>query len=281
METWARLRGDAPGETLNTNMTAAISTLIPPPATAARVERAVEVRSNNAERIVYLINPDCRVRGEPARSRVIMDAFLDGTLEQTDPTHPFLDCMAGLHNAHALLDWMKKGVNHRLTYAANRQRTLMVPGSSTTVMGSVATGSTRRLAVAAALMRVGIGLYNIVGNGNSHEFVMHARGLPLLNAKGEQVIYDTEDLITRLNDGRLYKEDPDHPFLMAYMARRNRDNLMAHVDREVPLLLLTPDAFRGPAGHKKGTYDPQGVHAYITPNASGENYDAVEKHFFG
>jgi hypothetical protein len=274
-QTWCKLKGDARGEVLNTTLAAAIATLVQPGRIAIRTERAVEVRSSE-ERLSLLIAEHCVVRGEVFSSRSVMDAFLAGDLDRQDPGHPFLDCMAGLHNAHAILDWQKRGEAQRLVANKDRTRTWYKPGPYA-LAGNVETIGTKRLAVAAALGRLGMPLYNITGEGKSHEYIVHRFSQDMMQDRGEEtfepVHYDAKDLITQLNEDRL---PADHPFALAYCARKNRDNLVAHIDREVPLLILTPDALK-----KSGRYDPFGLHSYIHPNAKGDIWDGVKKHFFG
>jgi hypothetical protein len=274
-EPWHRLEGDRPGETLHTNLAASLATLVQPGVTALRTERATEVRSDT-HRIVFLLTPWCRIRGELTACSPLIEAFKSGELERKDPQHPLLDAMAGLHNCHALLDWMKRGQAQHLVFDDKRTRSFYRAGAESSLLSNVITGATRRLAVAAALGRIGIPIYNITGEGNQHEFIVHRYSQGMLNEAGEPVTYDAKQLIDQLNDGTLQRQQPDHPFLVAYCARMNRERLLQHIDREAPLLLLTPDAVR-----KSGRYDAQGLHAYIHPNASGKTWDQVEKHFFG
>jgi len=271
---WRKLNGDAPGEILHTNLAASIATLVRPGQVAVKIEAATEVRVDK-NRTVLLINPDCVIRGTPARSGLLIDQFKSGDLEKEDPEHPLLDCMAGLHNCHALLDWMKRGEPQRLVYNAGNTRSFYVPGPAP-LTSNVVTISTKRLAVAAALGRLGIALYNILGSGNNHEFVLHRFSRPMLNEAGDPVVYDGRELIEQLNAGILQTQQPDHPFLLAYCARQNRERLLQHLNQDQPLLLLTPDAVR-----KSGRYNPEGLHAYISPNAKGDVWDQVEKYFFG
>ena len=270
-QSWCKLKGDGPGEVLNTNMAAAIATLVKPGEVAVKTERAVEVRSDT-HRISLLINPHCLVRGVPYSSRAIMDAFLSGDLEREDPGHPFLDCMAGLHNAHAILDWQKRGDRQHLISNKGHTRTWYTPGTGH-LIANVDTIGTRRLAVAAALGRLGMPIFNITGAGTKHEYIVHRWSQGTLDEDGNAVRYDAQQIITALNADTL---PADHPFALAYCARKNRENLMAHIDREVPLLILTPDALK-----KSGRYDPHGQHSYFHPNAKGNVWDDVKKHFFG
>jgi hypothetical protein len=247
---------------------AVLATLVDPEETAIRIERAVEVRSDTA-RVVYLINPNCVIDGEVVRTSVIRKGLIEGTLE---PLHAARDAMAGLINARAVVDWMRTGRRYRLAPEAGAQRTVYEEGTPDLV-GSVETIGTHSLAKVAALGRLGMGLYNIVGTAQAPQYVVHRHSVGMLDAEGCPVRYDAAELIL----GEIHDALPiDHPFMLAYRARLNWELLQARVAKEVQLLIVTPDIVKKGAG-----YDPGGMHSYVAPDAPGKVWDDVERHFFG
>jgi hypothetical protein len=115
---------------------------------------------------------------------------------------------------------------------------------------------------------------SIEGQSPNCSFYVARESLEMLDADGHPISYDAADLLQRSFDDTL---PHDHPFSLAEVARRNREAIMRKIDRDVDLLILTPDALRKRSGH----YDPAGSHAYIDRNAPGHIWDQVEKHFFG
>jgi hypothetical protein len=212
------------------------------------------------------------VRGQVETTAAIITAYRSGDLQRTDPTHPFLDCLAGLHNAHAILDWMKRGIHQRLEHNEQGTRTRYVPGtSSVPLLGLI---RTRSLAKAAALAVLGMCLDHIEGVSPHCTFYVARHSFGMRDADGVAISYDAADLLQRSFDDTL---SHDHPFSLAEVARRNREAILRKIDRDVDLLILTPDAMR----KRSGSYNPNGAHAYIDKNAPGHIWDAAEKHFFG
>lgn len=282
-EEWIMHRGDLPGRTDQMEVAALLSTMVDPGQIALRPERAVEVRSDTP-RVVYLMNPNLLVRGEVARTSIIRDALQDGGLKRDDPLHPALDCASGILHAKAIRDWMLTGRHYRLEHLVDprpvvegqvrcdNQRTSYVPGSPGLV-GEVKTISTHSLAKAAALGRLGMALYNITGSREAPQFIVHRYSTGMLNAEGQPVTYDAAELIMgEIND----QLELDHPFVLAYLARRNFEELFMHVGKESQRLIVTPDVVK-----KGSAYDPCGLHSMIDPNAPGSVWDDTEKHFFG
>lgn len=282
-EEWILHRGDLPGQHSQMEIAALLSTLVDPAQVALRPERSMEVRSDTP-RIVYLLNPNCVVHGEVVRTSLIREGLQDGSLLRDDPLHPALDCQAGLAAAQAIRDWMITGRHYRLEHLVDRrpqidgearcdqQRTCYVPGSAG-LIGDVATVATHSLAKAAALGRLGMALYNITGTRESPQFIVQRYSVGMRDADGSPVTYDAVELIMgEIND----QLDLEHPFMLAYRARLNFEELYRRVGKESQRLIITPDVIK-----KQGLYDPCGLHSMIDPNAPGKVWDDIEKHFFG
>lgn len=267
-EVWVLHHGDIGTATRQMETAAVLATLVDPAQTALRVERAVEVRSDTP-RVVYLLNPDCFVNGTPARTSMVRTELEEGTLE---PDHPARDAQAGLENMRALRHWMRCGPHHRLEHEAAGQRTRYTLGSAD-VMGNVETISTHSLAKVAALGRLGMTLYNVLGTLESPQFIVHRHSVGMLDESGVPVSYDAAQLIMGEIQDTLKL---DHPFMLAYRACLNYERLQRHVNEQMQLLLLTPDMIR-----KGAAYDPAGLHSYIAPDAPGYVWDKVERDFFG
>ncbi len=204
---------------------------------------------------------------EPVRTRALINSFKSGDLEKTDPAHPLLDCLRGLHNSHALLDWIKCGEARHLAWAANRSRMSYVPGAQRVPEGITLDAAnltgTKSLAEAAALGVVGIPIARIEG-ADHHAFIVPKRGFAIHRDNDEWHPYGAVELMSRLRDGTLIKENPEHPFLYAYYAGKWSEALMKHLDQEVPLILLRP----------KGTLKS----ALIAQNATDEAWQQADEH---
>ena len=265
MEAWSRLTADKPGCTRTTNLVASLMNL----GVAVRTHRTLDDLSGKSD-TTFLLQPSLAVRGGQVPTKALLKAFEDGDLESIDPTHPFLDSMRGLHNGHALLDWMKQGVHQRLAYTAKGTRTVYVQGSPDPISRDTELASTKDIAVAAALGVLGCAIVRIEGIDNHRKFIVRRYGMPLrirprTNAATHN--YDAVDLISRLRDGTLIKADADHPFLYAYYARKQRENILQHLDREVQLIMI-----RQPGTTRS---------AMIREDADDEAWEQAERHMVG
>jgi hypothetical protein len=277
LERWTMHAGDAPGQTQQMDVAASLATLVDPALTALRIERANELRTDSS-RVVYMINPHCIVRGIPEATTSVRALLLDEQhpLRQSDPHHPALDCLAGILNARALILRLRKGARYRLEHSPDSQRTHYVSGDASALVANVETIATPSVAKAAALGLLGMPLYNITGTQESPLFIVHRWSQGMLDESGDPVTYDAQELILGEENDWL---DLDHPYMLAYRARKNYERLNAEVAKVTELLILTPDLGQH-FGHR-GTYDPEGMHAFIDPNASGDVWDKIEKDFFG
>jgi hypothetical protein len=273
MSQWYMLPGDTP---LAANIAASIATLISlgdPEVTALKLERAVEERSSD-HRCNFLLFPQCAVRGEAVATSEVVRIYRDGSMLRDDPTHPFLICMTALHNADRLLDWMKRGITQALRPVC--QQTLCQYDPGTGLLQAYATAQrVTSLAKAAALCTLGMPLLSIEGSGRDHSFIMGSSSVEgmMLNALGEAVSYNAGNLLLASHNDTLAH---DHPFELAFAARKNREGFGRVLDREPDSLILTPDTFR------KGTvYNPNAAHAIISKNASGGMWDNARKHLLG
>ena len=281
LQRWTLHPGDKPGQTLQMDIAAALSTLVDYRQTALRIERAQEVRIEES-RVVYLLNPICYVHGQPVASSTLRTALLPAS---TDPTekppaplaedHPVLDCMAGILNARAILQWWRTGQRYRLEHYAAGQRTRYVPGVPSAILADVETISTPHVAKAAALGMLGMPLYNVTGTATAPLFIVQRFSQGMQDAQGDAIRYDAKEFILGEDQDLL---PLDHPYMLAYRARKNYEKLNREVTQLTELLLLTPDAF---GKTKKGIYDPTGKHAYIDPNAPDKVWAKVEDSFFG
>ncbi len=258
-ESWAPLSADAPGKTLHTNLVASLSTLGIP----VKTERVLDDRSGKSL-LTYFLGVSGVVAGQAVRTRTLITTYKDGTLEKLDPKHPLLDCMRGLHNAHALLDWIKRGEPQRLASSAHGQRSVYVAGSDERSAREVC--STRDLALAAALGVVGIPLVRVEGSVGHHEFIVaNASLLPTCLI----VPITAREVIRGLRDGSLERDHPEHPVLYAYTARKNRERIVAHIDRQTQLILL------------RLKNSPQHRSAFVAENALDSAWDQAEHHLAG
>jgi|GEM_PF-2707138 len=267
-ERWIHHPGDVGRETRQMEIAAVLATLVDPEQIAVRIERATEVRSDT-DRIVYLLNPLCLVQGVEVNTSTVRTGLIDGTLP---PEHPALDCLAGLHNASCLRHWMRHGPHYRLQPEAEGQRTRYELGSAD-VMGTVETISTGSLAKVAALGRLGMTLYNVLGTLDTPQFIVHRRSVGMVDEDGLPITYDAAQLIMGEIEDTLLG---DHPFMLAYRACLNYELLQRRVAEQTQMLIVTPDIIK-----KGANYDPSGLHSYIAPDAPGHVWDKVEKDFFG
>lgn len=272
MTEWYIIPGEARGETSAIDLVAALATLITvgsPSQLALRVERAQEIRTQD-RRCMFHLFPQCCVRGQIDSTIAVANAWRTGTMARTDPSHPLLACMAALHNARCLLDWMKRAITQRLVPAQVGHAARYQAGDVPLIMDKSAV-RVRSLGKAAALAVCGHQLIGITGSDRAHEFIVARKANNILPHSAPPT--DALDLLTQSAADTL---PHDHPFELALVTHKNRENLMRHLDREESLLILTPDAMR-----KSAHYNPSGPHAYLHKDAPGELWDAAEKHFFG
>lgn len=267
-EGWVLLRGDAPGENHRLEIAAAIATFAPFDQDAIRVESAKEVRSD-ANRLNYFLNPCSIIAGEPVTTASLRDGLLRGTLPED---HPAMIAMQALANAQAIRQWIMRGIHHRLEHSADHTRCRYVPGSPP-VVTDIRTIGTRSFAKACALGLLGMAFYNVTGTADDRLYVVHRYSREMLNAQGEPIIYDAKTLIEDEREDRMTR---DHPFAIAYLARKNYEALWQSVKAEVQSLIITPDVVR-----KGAHYDPEGLHNIMHPDAPGKKWDEMEEAFFG
>lgn len=252
-EAWTRVAADPPGKVANTNLVAAFATLGVP----VRTELVIDDKTGNRD-LAFFLATQFMLRGALVRTKKLMNQYWRGDLEKADPAHPLLDCLRGLHNAHCILDWMHRGAPYRLAMQAGGSRAVYVSGTDGRSFEACVT--TRRVAVAGALGVLGIPLLRVEGTEGHHTFVFPDLGLPMRRGESFTGAVIAED--TAHGDGpysavqvlgdflqgvgvrddrkltKLEKDQPAHPFLYAYFARENRQRLLAHLDRAVPLILL-------------------------------------------
>ena len=267
-EGWALMHGDAPGEHRRMEIAAAIATFVPADQIAVRVETSTELRTDT-NRLNYFLNPHCLVHGQPVTAASLRDGLLHGTLAED---HPAMLAMLALANAQALRTWIMRGLHHRLDHSPCHTRCRYVPGSSP-LIPDVRTIGTRSFAKASALGLLGMPLYNVKSDGTDRLYIVHRYSREMLNAQGEPVTYDAKTLIEDERDDRMSQ---DHPFAIAFMARKNYEAIWRTVESETRALIVTPDVVR-----KGALYDPEGLHNLMHPNASGKQWDAMETAFFG
>jgi hypothetical protein len=193
-------------------------------------------------------------------TETLLQGWHSGQLEQADPLHPFLCGLRACHNANLLASSLRNRL--RLERIADDHATLYVEGEeSLTMRESPEVMETTDLALVAALGVLGLPLID----GEGGRYRLPSFGHPLKTAMGEWARYDAQSLVTRLRDGSLERDEPQHPLVSAYNARAVHAQLQRHLratSRRV--LLRKPRSMRA---------------AFIAEEASPDLLDRVRRHF--
>jgi hypothetical protein len=261
MDSRALLNGDDAWSTRNTALAAALGTL------------GVKVKSEKQTRVISRARGDIvedprltfhlgmMPRESTLSTQALIKRLRSGQLEREMPDHPLLDALGGTLNRECLLEWLKNGTRMRLAQCGPG-RTRYIPGEETEAMKRLMPmqlSGTRDLKIVAALGRVGIPLIRWDGPRDHRIFWVATKGH---NMQG--LFHDADDLVKRLRSGELEKQEPAHPFLIAWEGLRNFNRLLDHLHREKELLLLTaPGTQRA---------------AFLDERATGKAHDRAADH---
>lgn len=187
-----------------------------------------------------------------------------GTLEQKDPTHPFLTCLRALENRRQLLELIHKpATTLRLVQVGTTgiwQYTR--PGDALPgVAGHKELFRTSDVKMAAALATVGLAVLAIEPGTGRHTFLLPRWGPP---RAANLPPVDAADFATawRTQRGAIPWEEP---FAQAARALYNRERLLDAIHNDTPMLLVRkPRSLRS---------------AVISTEATPAAWDKVKAHF--
>lgn len=256
-------------QTQNTKEAACLGVLDLP----IRTQRAVDARTGRE--VTQFFIGLTSVRRKPAYHRdTVLTAWKKGTLEQSEPLHPFLQGCRAEHNYEMLLDAQKTGRRIRLVgvgavKGAKAMATQYRDGEEEPeLVNSLCVFRLADLSLVAALGTLGIPCIKMEHNGSYHIYTLPVEGRMLLMPTGELGRYNGIKISARQEGRRdllLEEQEPAHPLLPAYGARQIHGQLLKHIKSERRQMLVRPDGSRRMA--------------IVSDNPTGRVMDILDEHF--
>lgn len=250
-------------QTTNTKLASALGQLQIP----IRTQVSQDDRSGNVTTQFFMGDKSVGINPPYVRDFILQN-WQKGTLEQTEPLHPFLQGLRSEHNFEMILDMQNRGRRIRLVGVAGSYATEYRDGAELPEL--VNASMVFRLAdasLAAALGTLGIPVIKCEWDGKRHIYTLPIEGHPLKLLDGTVQRYNGVTLAQRQDDKRdllMELREPKHPIIPAYHTRQVHQQLVKHLKEERRILCIRPEGTRRVA--------------FVTDNATGTVMDRVNDH---
>lgn len=255
-------------QTQNTKEAACLGVLDLP----IRTQRSVDEKTGR-EITQFFVGPQSVRRTPPYHRDTVLQAWKKGTLEKTEPLHPFLQGCRAEHNYEMLLDAQKRGRRIRLVGVGSKGAQAMATEyregeESPELVNAAAVFRLADLSLVAALGTLGIPCIKIEDTGKHHIYTLPVEGHLLRIPGGVLGRYNGVQIAARQEGKRdllLEERDPNHPLVAAYGTRQIHGQLLKHIKDERRQMLVRPE------GTKRM--------AIVSDNPTGRVMDILEEHF--
>jgi hypothetical protein len=122
---------------------------------------------------------------------------------------------------------MNRGTRYRIQTHPTAPRARYVEGSADTLVRPPATWTTKDIAIAAAVSRIGCPVIDITGVHPHRCFILPRYGHPLPGRFGPE---DAQEIVKHLLTGELERQCPEHPVVWGYYGRKARKILLQTID---------------------------------------------------